>query len=102
MEEKERESQQSTVDSLELKAQKDDRTPSGRAWDWLDQRGYTLGFWGKSAEDMGSTADRCDTENERVRKRLKRKRAENRDGEERERKCRRADIFRGMYPPVFA
>jgi hypothetical protein len=36
--------------------------------DWLDQRGYTPGFGGKSAEDIGRVGDRLDTENERVRK----------------------------------
>jgi hypothetical protein len=60
------------------------------------------GFWAKSAEGIGRTADRCDTENERVRKPLKRKRAESGNWEERERKCRRADIFGVGHPPVFA
>jgi hypothetical protein len=60
--------------------------------------GCTPGFWGKSAEDVGRMVDRCDTENERVRKYLKSKR---RDWEKRERKCRRADILRGVHPPVF-
>jgi hypothetical protein len=36
--------------------------------DWLDQRGCTPGFRGKSAEDIGRVGDRLDTENERVRK----------------------------------
>ena len=62
----------------------------------------TPGFWGKSAEDIGRAEDRLDTENERVRKCLKSKRAESGDGEKRERKCRRADIFGGVHPLVFA
>lgn len=41
-------------------------------------------------------------ENERVRKELKRKRGESEDGKKRESQCRRADIFRGVHPPVFA
>jgi hypothetical protein len=68
----------------------------------LDQRGCTPCFRGKSAEDMGRVGDRLDTENERVRKRLKRKRVKSGDWEKRERKCRRADIFVGVHPLVFA
>src|SRR5882672_2292048 len=51
-----------------------------------------------SAESTVETGDRCATENERVRKRLKSKR---RDWEKRERKCRRADIFAGVHPHYF-
>jgi len=68
----------------------------------MDQRGCTPGFCCKSAEGVGKTVDRYDTENERVRKRLKRKRAETGDWEKREKKCRRADIFGGVHSPVFA
>ena len=63
---------------------------------------YPPVFWGKSAEDVGKMADGSVAENERVRKRLKSKGAESGDWEERESKCRRADIFRGAHTPVFA
>ena len=43
---------------------------------WLDRRGVHPGFLVKSGEDVGGMGDRCDTENERVRKQLKRKRTE--------------------------
>ena len=85
-------SQQSTVDSLQMRAKRNDRIS------WENRgigrtRGVYPGFWDKSAEDVGKIADGCDTENERVRKGLKRKSGESEDRKERERKCRRADIF---------
>src|SRR5579859_2933925 len=64
--------------------------------------GVPPGFFGKSAKSVGGTGDRCGMKNERVRKQLKRKRVESEDGEKRESTCRRADIFRGVHPPVFA
>jgi len=66
--------------------------------DWLDQRGCTPGFRGKSAEDIGRVGDRLDTENERVCKRLKRKRVKSGDWEKRERMSARRHFSRGTLP----
>jgi hypothetical protein len=64
-------------------------------------QGVTPVFLRKSEQGVGRIVDRCHTENERVRKRLKRKRGEGADWEKRERKCRRADIFGWVAPPRF-
>src|SRR5260221_1249763 len=64
--------------------------------------GCTAGFFVKRGEDIGGMGDRGDTENERVRKQLKRMRTKRVLGTGRAWKCRRADILGWVVPPVFS